>query len=106
MTDIPKDFKCDCPIEIKPMAEWIQEETKNCRPCMLGPSLQCYISELEENGVKDKATKLKEVAENEDPLTVCQTMDKIKQEVENPLRERLKEFDCATQINGQNITES
>ena len=31
------------------------------------------------------------------PLTLCKEFDRIKDAVEEPLRERLKDFDCATQ---------
>jgi len=31
------------------------------------------------------------------PLTLCKQFDIIKDVVEEPLRERLKDFDCATQ---------
>ncbi|GAH35558.1 unnamed protein product, partial [marine sediment metagenome] len=31
------------------------------------------------------------------PLTLCEKLDNIKDEVEKPLRERLEEFDCAAQ---------
>lgn len=99
---LPDDFTCECPIPVKPMQEWIVEDVqgRECRPCALGPTVQWYTSELEERGKKEMAQELLSVAEKEDinPLTLCEQLDKIKEQVGGPLRERLLEFDCATQL--------
>ena len=95
---IPEGFKCSCPIEVRPMAEWIQVDSENCKPCALAPVVQWYATELKDQGEGEKSQHLKDIAVKEDPLTICQEMDKIKDSVGEPLRERLKEFDCATQI--------
>jgi hypothetical protein len=93
-----------CPI-LKPMADWIQiEESKiQCKPCLLGPVAQWYRDELVEKGHLDKANELEEMADSidmdstEQVLTFCRALDNIKATVEEPLRERLKDFDCAAQ---------
>ncbi len=94
-----------CPIELKPMKEWVAEEDpKKCRPCMLGPVAQWYSEELKDKGRKDLATPLEQLAEKTDVdvqeqvLTLCEEFDKIKTKVEGPLRERLEDFDCAAQV--------
>jgi len=88
----------------KPMAEWIKEESPiTCKPCLLGPVAQWYTSELKEKGHPDKADAIEKMADSTDMdtpeqvLTFCQELDKIKDTVEEPLRERLKDFDCAAQ---------
>lgn len=90
-----------CPVELKPMVQWIQEEDPRgiCRSCLLGPVLQWYHEELEARGHSDKAHELEKLAQQADelPLTLCKEFDRIKGVVEEPLRERLKDFDCATQ---------
>jgi hypothetical protein len=93
-----------CPVGLKPMEEWIKEEDPdNCRPCMLGPVVQWYDGELKERGKVEMATNLEAVADatdindSEQVLTLCKELDKIKNAVEVPLRERLEDFDCAAQ---------
>jgi len=89
------------------MEEWIGQEDPNkddpekCRPCILGVIANWYFNELEEQGHKELAASLGKIANKEDdpelPLTICKEFDRIKGVVEEPLRERLKDFDCATQ---------
>ena len=90
-----------CPVKIKPMAEWIKEEDPRgfCRECTLGPVLQWYHEELEANGHSEQAKELEKLAQQAEnlPLQLCQRLDTIKSEVEKPLRERLLDFDCAAQ---------
>lgn len=100
MTDEP--FKC--PVEIKPMAEWVKvPDTQNCRPCALAPVIQWYWSELNERGKTDIAKRLEEKVEGMDDenteqmVAVCEELDKIKGEVDEPTRNRLLEFDCEVQ---------
>ena len=91
----------------KPMGEWISEEDPHkdnpefCRPCRLGIISSWYFNELEEKGHKDLAAVIEKIGTNEeDPdvsLTLCKQLDIIKAVVDEPLRERLKEFDNATQ---------
>ena len=90
-----------CPIEIKPMATWVQEEDPNgiCRSCLLAPILQWYREELNEKGLSKFTEELDTIARAAEvlPLQLCEKLDKIKSEVEESLRERLEEFDCAAQ---------
>ena len=89
------------------MEEWIRQEDpkkddpEQCRPCRLGVTSSWYFNELQDRGRKDLAEKLEQVVMKEDdpemPLTLCKEFDRIKDVVEVPLRERLKDFDCATQ---------
>jgi len=89
------------------MEEWIGQEDphkddpKHCRPCRLGVTASWYHNELEEQGHKDLAENIEKIAAEEGdaemPLTLCKEFDRIKGVVEEPLRERLKDFDCATQ---------
>ena len=89
------------------MEEWIRQDDplkddpEHCRPCRLGVPANWYLNELQEQGRKDLAEDLEKVATNENdpemPLSLCREFDRIKDAVEEPLRERLKDFDCATQ---------
>ena len=93
--------KVKCLVDIKPMAEWIKEEDPRgiCRECLLGPVLQWYHEELEAKGHSEQAHELEKIAQQADelPLQLCKKFDTIKNEVEESLRERLLEFDCAAQ---------
>jgi len=93
-----------CPVELKPMEKWVQEGKEGeCRPCQLGVVAQWYNDELKDQGEKQKAANLEKIAEETDVnnmeqvLTLCKEFDTIKKTVEEPLRERLKDFDCACQ---------
>ena len=90
-----------CPVELKPMKVWVQEEDPNgiCRECLLAPVLQWYREELNEKGHTKFAEELAQIAHEAEvlPLTLCEKLDNIKSEVEESLRERLEEFDCAAQ---------
>lgn len=89
------------------MEEWIgqedphKEDPDHCRPCRLGVTANWYFNELQDQGRKDLAENVEKIALNENepdmPLTLCKEFDRIKDVVEEPLRERLKDFDCATQ---------
>jgi len=96
--------KRQCPAST--MEEWIRQEDplkddpKHCRPCRLGVTANWYSNELKEQGHEDLAAVIEQVVERPDPdmpLTLCREFDIIKAVVEEPLRERLKDFDCATQ---------
>jgi len=90
-----------CPIELKPMAVWVQEKDPKgiCRDCLLAPVLQWYREELVEKGYSKFTEELDTIARAAEvlPLQLCEEFDKIKSEVEESLRERLEEFDCAAQ---------
>jgi len=102
--EIPSDYKCNCEKPVIPMEEWMKghendEElgVADCRPCALGPVLGWYRDELQANGKEGEAAQVVQAAEESDPLTVCKLLDNIKANVGEPLRERLKDFDCAAQ---------
>ena len=90
-----------CPVQLKPMATWIKEEDPRgiCRECLLAPILQWYRDELKDKGHNGFVRNLDEIARAAEvlPLQLCEEFDKIKGEVEESLRERLEEFDCAAQ---------
>lgn len=89
------------------MEEWIRQDDplkddpRHCRPCRLGITANWYFNELKDNGHRDLAAVIKQVTSKaedpEMPLTLCREFDIVKAVVEEPLRERLKDFDCATQ---------
>ncbi|MBA7614695.1 hypothetical protein ES703_21964 [subsurface metagenome] len=98
------------------MEEWIQQEDphkddpNHCRPCRLGVTANWYFTELKEKGHQDLADSIEKIASSEEepdvPLTLCKEFDRIKDVVEEPLRERLKDFDCATQaFNPEDVVE-
>ena len=97
--------KPQCPMYT--MEEWISQEDPykddlvKCRPCRLSVIGNWYFTELQEQGHQDLAENIEKIATNEEdpemPLTLCKEFDRIKSVVEEPLRERLKDFDCATQ---------
>jgi len=100
-----QEEKPQCPMYS--MEEWMSQEDPHeddpsyCRPCRLGVTTQWYFSELNEHGHENLAENIEKIAFNEEdpemPLTLCKEFDRIKSVVEEPLRERLKDFDCATQ---------
>ena len=89
------------------MEKWIREDDPHkddldyCRPCRLGVISQWYFNELTEKGHPDLAAVIEQIGTNDEnpdmPLTLCKQFDIIKAVVEEPLRERLKDFDNATQ---------
>jgi hypothetical protein len=102
MEPCPVDLKPEtprCPVELKPMAKWVEEEDKNglCHECLLGPVVQWYRDTLQENKKESLAIELSELTEEGTPLQICERLDTIKGEVEESLRERLLDFDCAAQ---------
>lgn len=89
------DFTCN--IQIKPVAEWLQqpETPDHCPPCLLTPLAEMYLGTLK--GDKKAAANLKRAWETGDALTIAGAMDKIKSEVGDDLRNRLKSLDCQAQ---------
>lgn len=83
------------------MTEFIQgdDDPDSCRECALPVAVQWYSEELKEQGHPDMAQQLELTAREQPALTVAQRMDTIKAEVDGPLRDRLLEFDAATQLN-------
>lgn len=88
------------------MEEWLcqddpHKDDEYCRPCLLGVIANWYFTELQEQGHKELAQNIEQIVTNADdpemPLTLCKEFDRIKTVVAEPLRERLKDFDCSTQ---------
>jgi len=100
-----QEVKNQCPAFT--MEEWIGQEDPHkddprfCRPCRLGITGNWYFTELKDHGHEDLAENIEKITtDGEDPempLTLCKEFDRIKSVVEEPLRERLKDFDCVTQ---------
>jgi predicted nucleotide-binding protein len=105
----------DCKAKLKPMKEWVKEKDPNpnvCKPCSLGVITQWYRDELKEQGQQEIADDLEKTVTDASgdadqvALTICEELDTIKESVEQPLRERLKDFDCAIQaFNPDDATE-
>ena len=89
---------------IKPMAEWLKEpEVKGqpCKPCAIAILTGDYKEVLVENGHDDKAESLDTLLVPQDgedlAMNVAVAMDKIKEEVEEPVKEQLLGLDCMAQ---------
>jgi hypothetical protein len=85
-----------------PMGEWLKQESPDCRPCLMGPVVDWYVGELEEQGKPELAGELKqvvdEIQDESEVAKVGEKMDAIKEAVgEGELRDRLREFDCTVQ---------
>lgn len=93
------------------MKDWITqgegEDNQICRPCVLPFSLQWYADTLRESGDESRAKQLEDFADDSEttPLQVAETLDIIKTEVSDSLRERLFELDCQLQVNAASLQE-
>jgi len=89
------------------MTDWIKEESDVCRACILGPVIQWYQSELEAKGQKEMVTRLQAAIDESDEggVRVCEELDRIKDEVDEELHARLREFDCAVQTHASQLSE-
>ncbi len=96
----------ECPVELKKMSDWVREEDSEgeCRECILGPVTQWYRDELQDRGHTKLAEELIATVDSDDPITICEKFDQIKEDVEVAVRERLLDFDCAAQ--SFNLTEA
>jgi hypothetical protein len=84
--------------ELKPMAEWIAgQDQEKCRTCMLTVTVPWYYEELEERGLNDTAEDLETLQKEGDPIKIAAALDQIKEQVDAETKQRLLEFDCATQ---------
>jgi len=88
--------------EVKPLAEWLQEEEKDgeCRPCGIAVILGDYQKVLEAGGYPEFSQEIAEAlsADEDDPiLQVAQVMDKAKEKVDDELRGFLLELDSLAQ---------
>jgi len=84
--------------DLKSMTEWAagEDETK-CRECMLTITVPWYYEELEAQGEKELAEDMQKVQQEGDPVKVAAALDQIKEQVKPEVKQRLLEFDCASQ---------
>lgn len=95
---------CD-PVALK---TWVEEEAQGgtpegemCRSCVLPVAMGWYLTELNEGGFGDLASELDQVKDSGDAVKVAEFLDRVKAEVPESVRARLKDFDCALQVNVQ-----
>ena len=86
------------------MQEWIEtdpnpEDSDKCRPCALPVTIGWYMNELESRKRFDLARKIERVGLSANPLTAAKELDSIKSAVDEETRNRLLDFDAATQAN-------
>ena len=89
---------------VKPMAKWLQEtevDPKVCKPCAVALLTGDYKEVLADAGHEDKVAMLDALlvpVEGQDiAMNVAVAMDRVKAEVEEPVREQLLELDCMAQ---------
>jgi hypothetical protein len=56
-----------------------------------------YFEELEERGEKELLDDLEVVQKKGNPIETAAALDQVKEQADPELRQRLLEFDCATQ---------
>ena len=86
------------------MAKWVEDDpnppdSDECRPCALPITVQWYRDTLNEAGRGDLSSELVRIGETKAPLTVAETMDRIKTIVSDDVKQRLEEHDATTQAN-------
>ena len=89
--------KPPCRTKLQRVKDWLDGDTSYCRPCIMPVPIDWYQQELRERGQGDLADELERARMTEDPATVAQVMDSIKEKVNHDTRYRLMEFDCYTQ---------
>jgi hypothetical protein len=84
--------------DLLPVLDWLQqpERPDHCPPCLITPLAENYLGALNKKA-PEAAAKLMSAWETGDALTIADTMDKIKVEVGDDLRNRLKSLDCQAQ---------
>ncbi len=81
-----------------PLKEWIDGGTEEeCRSCLMGPVVEWYRDILDERGMPELAREIEQVAETASPAELAQKLDDVKATVDEEVRNRLKDFDCAMQ---------
>lgn len=88
------------------MTDWVRQDPNpddpiQCRPCAIPVTLQWYRDHLAEQGYSELSDALQRKGLGDSPLTVVEEMDRIKAVVSDEVRERLLDFDRATQANVQ-----
>ncbi len=81
-----------------PMVEWVQGgDAEKCRDCMFTITIPWYYEELQERGLNEIMEDMEKIQKEGDPIKVAAALDQIKEQVEPEVKQRLLEFDCATQ---------
>lgn len=84
--------------DLQPMKEWVAiQDPEKCHSCLLQITIPWYYDELRENGRDDLIKELEPIQLKGDPEAIGAELDLIKEKVEPGLKQRLLEFDCATQ---------
>jgi len=91
------DFVCKTPP--KTVEQWIQQEEtpEHCPPCLLQPLGDMYVGVLEEAGAQPQIDTLQREWKSDSILTKARALDKIKDEVGEPIKKQLIALDCAAQ---------
>jgi hypothetical protein len=109
INDHPEAKEDDPYARLKPMRQWMEEKLKDdsnaeeCKPCILGPVVNWYYTELQEQGKTEDAKALETMVDDLDEedtnqlLELCSKMDQIKETIGEPLSSRLRDFDCEIQ---------
>jgi len=80
------------------MEDWVRiREEGFCHPCLIAPVAAQYLGVLEAPGGEAGRDALKQAWESKDILTISKTLDTIKAEVGETLRNDLVEIDCFAQ---------
>lgn len=84
--------------DLKSMADWVDEEDEEkCRICMLTITIPWYYDELKAAGETDLVEELEEIQKEGIPIKIAIALDQIKENVTPEVKQRLLEFDCASQ---------
>jgi hypothetical protein len=89
----------ECQIKVRPIEDWVQdkETDKHCPPCLMKPLVEYYIGILGKGKASKQLNELEKAWEKAELLTIAKTMDKIKSEVGDDLKEELLAYDCYAQ---------
>jgi hypothetical protein len=86
-----------CP-ELKTMVDWVaSEDSAKCHDCIMTVTIPWYYEELEKLGDKELMADFETIQKEGDSIKIAATLDQIKEQVPPEVKQRLLEFDCATQ---------
>lgn len=89
-----------CPVNPKPMLEWVQGQSDSCRPCLLTPILPWYRDTLRERGYGELASQVDAWANRDDaldPEAVARVLDAAKAGVDAETACTLAQYDSLAQ---------
>ncbi len=87
-----------CNREIKPIADWVKEESpERCPPCLVKPLASNYLGALQDAKADSQIAMLNKAWETANVLTIAEALDTIKSEVGDNLKQELLELDCFAQ---------